>query len=287
ICSESGRFGPGCEYQCHCRNVSACDQTYGYCENGGCESRFAGAACQYTDLAYNQSTTGDLELEFGETSLAVDGDNNTCFVAGRQLNSVWSVELQELSRVHTISVQIVKTSASAQDLEVTVHGKDDNSEDDDDGIVATPSASRSEDMRLYYHLPHPAKASRVQIRTVGNDTSLSLCDVNVFGDCQVEDHYKWLCDTKCGCERPDETCDRLWGTCSVFGCRAGWTGNKCQQACSHGSYGFNCSGRCSVRCFRSSCDATSGECTTCVVGRTGKYCEDHTDAVILGWLLIS
>ncbi|KAK7484715.1 hypothetical protein BaRGS_00024000 [Batillaria attramentaria] len=177
MCSVTGWFGPDCVYQCQCRNNRLCDQIYGHCPRGVCESGFAGTACQYVDLAYNQPADTNLPyLTHGDAAYAVDASLKTCFVTGLAENSTWSVKLKEASWVNTVSVFVVNSSARADQLDVSLYN-----DDDDIHVVATPHVTKPNATRYYYHLPQPARVSRVQIRTTDNDTSLSLCDVNVYG----------------------------------------------------------------------------------------------------------
>ncbi|KAK7484732.1 hypothetical protein BaRGS_00024017, partial [Batillaria attramentaria] len=358
VCRKTDWFGPDCVYQCHCDNNFFCDQMYGRCTNGVCEGGFAGTACQYVDFAFTQQTYSNLPyLLFGDKRDAVDGNVISCFITAKAENSTWSVKLKEASWVNRVSVFVVTNSARVDQLEVSLHN-----DDDDIHVVATPQVTKPNATRYYYHLPQPARVSKVQIRTTDNDTALALCDVNVYGGRNIalrknatqgeqtrgiavasravdgntdgdfdqrsyprllgwfrvnvtydngsteqvyrysgrtlppftdihmqkptvgteltvwhclNGYFGWLCDTECRCENPDEICDKLWGTCPVSGCRAGWRGDDCQLECLNGTYGHKCGFNCSGTCRDHVCHHVTGECTNgCAPGWEGDLCKE-------------
>ncbi|KAK7484716.1 hypothetical protein BaRGS_00024001, partial [Batillaria attramentaria] len=136
-CRRTGWFGPDCVYRCHCAYDTACDQICGRCTFGGCVKGFVGPACQYNDLAYNQTTSSKYRLLHGDAGDAIDANRATCFVTARAENSTWSVKLKEASWVNTVSVFVVTSSARADQLEVSLHN-----DDDDIHVVATPQVTK-------------------------------------------------------------------------------------------------------------------------------------------------
>ncbi|XP_026559907.1 N-acetylglucosamine-1-phosphodiester alpha-N-acetylglucosaminidase [Pseudonaja textilis] len=66
----------------------------------------------------------------------------------------------------------------------------------------------------------------------------------------------------------------LHGMCTDVGCicDAGWTGENCTQACTHGSYGDSCAQKCLCR-NDGKCDPVHGSCT-CPAGFQGIFCEE-------------
>ncbi|PVD18793.1 hypothetical protein C0Q70_21345 [Pomacea canaliculata] len=85
-------------------------------------------------------------------------------------------------------------------------------------------------------------------------------------------YYGDGCETKCD-ECIDEDCDPVNGTC-MRGCLAGWTGDRCDEACPTGTYGNNCKNTCSVHCEDQDCFPGNGTCTKpCPPGQTGSFCD--------------
>lgn len=53
----------------------------------------------------------------------------------------------------------------------------------------------------------------------------------------------------------------------------GWTGSYCNESCSPGFYGVNCSSKCNNCLQPNSCDRFSGECE-CMTGWKGTKCNE-------------
>ncbi|KAK6991264.1 multiple epidermal growth factor-like domains protein 11, partial [Biomphalaria glabrata] len=69
---ESGWFGDGCKYQCHCKEK--CD-TSGYCTNNKCSDGWFGYKCQYRDLMYLSKMETD--------KVIFDNNDDTCIMKDR------------------------------------------------------------------------------------------------------------------------------------------------------------------------------------------------------------
>ncbi|XP_066289219.1 uncharacterized protein [Branchiostoma lanceolatum] len=72
------------------------------------------------------------------------------------------------------------------------------------------------------------------------------------------------CEDVCGCLH-GASCDR-WAGCV---CPAGWTGRRCQTACSQGTHGYGCRETCG--CENGACLPSDGACN-CTEGWFGQYC---------------
>ncbi|XP_061179773.1 receptor-type tyrosine-protein phosphatase epsilon-like isoform X3 [Saccostrea echinata] len=71
----------------------------------------------------------------------------------------------------------------------------------------------------------------------------------------------------------NESCNNVNGSC-LNGCKKGYIGDKCSQACGYGTYGFQCQDQCSGNCFdNETCDNVEGNCTNgCSKGWEGSQC---------------
>ncbi|KAK3592250.1 hypothetical protein CHS0354_027124, partial [Potamilus streckersoni] len=79
VCSKGPhdllRFGPLCEYLCHC-GASQCDRKTGEClQNVECDAGWMGSGCQYVNIAYGATATSNYLLD---TQNIVDGKGGTC-----------------------------------------------------------------------------------------------------------------------------------------------------------------------------------------------------------------
>ncbi|XP_025110132.1 multiple epidermal growth factor-like domains protein 11 [Pomacea canaliculata] len=88
------------------------------------------------------------------------------------------------------------------------------------------------------------------------------------------------CSRDCGrcLERPGGPgagCDAETGSCADAGvCEAGWTGDRCDKACSPGTYGRRCSAVCGACANASTCSSVSGDCPAgCQNLRRGTDCQ--------------
>ncbi|XP_062609912.1 protein draper-like [Saccostrea cucullata] len=64
------------------------------------------------------------------------------------------------------------------------------------------------------------------------------------------------------------------GTC--VGCKDGWTGEKCLNACPAGKYGAECKKTCTDHCGNNtSCNHMTGQCEGCLSGWMGYDCNER------------
>ncbi|KAL3879813.1 hypothetical protein ACJMK2_032095 [Sinanodonta woodiana] len=94
----------------------------------------------------------------------------------------------------------------------------------------------------------------VKIDLQGDYRILTLCEVQVFGDCD-EGRYSnctQYCDYCLG-----ESCDKLTGYCQE--CQLGYFGNTCNESCYY--------------CYQGDCSHDAGKCRSCHPGKQGNYCE--------------
>ncbi|CAC5418187.1 PTPRT [Mytilus coruscus] len=124
-------------------------------------------------------------------------------------------------------------------------------------------------------------------------TELELCEIGIIG-CPPT-HYGPLCNTSCpdNCNGP---CGLDIGQCK-FGCKNGWTGDRCDKECPVGSYGKGCLERCSANCWNQQCNHVTGECNggckdgwqgfdcsqNCLNGQFGRNCSGFCDGCVSKW----
>ncbi|KAK3730911.1 hypothetical protein RRG08_061512 [Elysia crispata] len=75
--------------------------------------------------------------------------------------------------------------------------------------------------------------------------------------------YGNFCSKKCsiGCSGPNHACDNVNGLC-LYGCTAGYMGDRCNEICQISTYGQNCSYKCSTNCTgpNHACHHVNGMC---------------------------
>ncbi|XP_046543510.1 multiple epidermal growth factor-like domains protein 11 isoform X2 [Haliotis rubra] len=118
-------------------------------------------------------------------------------------------------------------------------------------------------------MPANQTANRLEVTMIGDCKILTLCEVQVFGDC-LDYKYGLDCNFTCRCRDRAEVCNKVDGSC-VSGCADGFTGVDCKQECPEGRYGFNCTNTCSSNCVDAHCHHVDGTCK-CVPGWMGDRC---------------
>ncbi|XP_048256481.1 uncharacterized protein LOC124133220 isoform X2 [Haliotis rufescens] len=125
-------------------------------------------------------------------------------------------------------------------------------------------------------MPASRTADRLEVTLRGDSKILTLCEVQVFGDC-LDYKYGLACNFTCSCRDRAEVCNKVDGSC-LSGCADGFTGVDCKQECPVGSYGMNCSNSCSSNCVNGRCFHVDGTCT-CLPGWMGDKCtKDDSNA---------
>ncbi|KAK3610923.1 hypothetical protein CHS0354_031572 [Potamilus streckersoni] len=93
-----------------------------------------------------------------------------------------------------------------------------------------------------------------------NKEILTLCEVEVNGECE-KGTYGYGCNETCGaCLNGNDSCSKTNGQCK-HGCEEGWRDGTCKQECEKGTYGFGCNETCGA-CLNGndSCSKTNGQC---------------------------
>ncbi|XP_071117216.1 receptor-type tyrosine-protein phosphatase mu-like isoform X1 [Haliotis cracherodii] len=118
-------------------------------------------------------------------------------------------------------------------------------------------------------MPASRTANRLEVTLSGDCKILTLCEVQVFGDC-LDYIYGLACNFACSCRDRAEVCNKVDGSC-LSGCVDGFTGVDCKQECPVGRYGRYCSNNCSSNCVDGDCLHVDGTCK-CVPGWMGDRC---------------
>ncbi|XP_062609892.1 multiple epidermal growth factor-like domains protein 10 [Saccostrea cucullata] len=102
-------------------------------------------------------------------------------------------------------------------------------------------------------------------------TYTQLCEVIVQG-CARDGVYGRFCNKSCPTNCQERRCYITNGTCA--GCKEGWIGGKCIDACPHGYYGAECRRTCPERCKNNFCNHVTGQCEGCISGWMGYDCNE-------------
>ncbi|KAK3738417.1 hypothetical protein RRG08_037054 [Elysia crispata] len=130
---------------------------------------------------------------------------------------------------------------------------------------------------VYTVIPSPrisSLVSEVRIDVGPGKDILTLCEVQVFGDCPLGT-YGFGCSERCSpaCMGPQQACGQLDGACDQ--CNPGYTGKHCDKTCPRGTHGPGCNRTCSARCAGpdNPCHHVDGSCYLgCVEDDTSFMC---------------
>ncbi|KAK3592252.1 hypothetical protein CHS0354_027126 [Potamilus streckersoni] len=127
------------------------------------------------------------------------------------------------------------------------------------------------------NLSTSVKARFVKIDLNGTGRILTLCEVEVFGDC--ENSFYGNCSTPCGYCSEGRQCNKVTGYCEVSGCADGWQTVKCDETCNDTYYG-NCTAMCGHCRNTGICDKVNGSCPSgqCSDGWHGEKCDMVCDS---------
>ncbi|XP_059169929.1 uncharacterized protein LOC131951614 [Physella acuta] len=107
--------------------------------------------------------------------------------------------------------------------------------------------------------------------SISVDNTLTLCEVEIYGDNTCDNKKFGMNCSKCRCNDTNEICFPTTGSC-LSGCASGYFGDGCQQVCAPGSYGLQCKQTCGY-CADIVCNPDNGVCPKgCVDGYTGPQC---------------
>ncbi|XP_060578563.1 multiple epidermal growth factor-like domains protein 10 isoform X2 [Ruditapes philippinarum] len=296
------KFGPNCQYKCHCKNNNTCDEETGYCYNG-CDVKWYGLGCQIRDLAETE-VARQLYVGFSNSSrhwafFANDGDNTTCSYSYRDeigvtrysppwwrvqtptVETIWEMTFltKEEFLVNFKGFKVTVETAPAEKVE----DKTFYPPESDVKLCYMHNNSVPSNTSIHVSCNTPLKGNLVRITLANSFADLVLCDVRVHSGCDVGLWGK-TCARVCG-HCLSGTCNMINGYCSG-GCETGYKDTpKCNQECPSGSYGFNCSSTCSGNCASvfSDCHHIIGSCLDgCLTGWKGPRCDEECDAGFWG-----
>ncbi|XP_048237040.1 multiple epidermal growth factor-like domains protein 10 isoform X2 [Haliotis rufescens] len=271
-----GRFGDTCSYSCHC--TPTCNQTTGVC-SGACDPGWFGGngqTCQKGNVAFNKTATSSITNYAKDSWTAdkvVDGNRdqyvsgNSCFHSTFNQRAMWTVDLGQQYRIH--DVRIYNRVGHIERIRTAVLSLSNSSSPTPGVNCYTFPSDTAKTNNSVYDVPCGGTG---RYFTITHSTVLNLCEVEiyvcspgVFGD---------SCTQFCHCLQA--TCDPVSGVCPGY-CRPGWQGERCDTACSSGSYGQSCSNSCTDRkCAGDSpCDHVRGTCVSgCEPGWMGEDCRE-------------
>ncbi|XP_048237046.1 multiple epidermal growth factor-like domains protein 10 isoform X8 [Haliotis rufescens] len=274
-----GRFGDTCSYSCHC--TPTCNQTTGVC-SGACDPGWFGGngqTCQKGNVAFNKTATSSITNYAKDSWTAdkvVDGNRdqyvsgNSCFHSTFNQRAMWTVDLGQQYRIH--DVRIYNRVGHIERIRTAVLSLSNSSSPTPGVNCYTFPSDTAKTNNSVYDVPCGGTG---RYFTITHSTVLNLCEVEiyvcspgVFGD---------SCTQFCHCLQA--TCDPVSGVCPGY-CRPGWQGERCDTACSSGSYGQSCSNSCTDRkCAGDSpCDHVRGTCVSgCEPGWMGEDCREACD----------
>ncbi|XP_060578566.1 protein draper-like [Ruditapes philippinarum] len=190
-------FGPDCQYQCHCKNGTACDEDKGYCQNN-CDIKWYGPGCQLSDLAETEIARHLDNIKPGRWArYANDGDKASCSYtntakdgASRTRPPWWRVQTPKLE---TIWEMVFLTKEEYlhyfKEFKVTVETAPANKAGE--GNYYPPET----EVRLCYQHDNSVPSNEsihvtcgtlltgnvVRIELASKNSQLVLCDVRIYG----------------------------------------------------------------------------------------------------------
>ncbi|KAK3580427.1 hypothetical protein CHS0354_035469 [Potamilus streckersoni] len=286
VCGSVGNTTVQTEYVINCNST-----LYGQNLSINSESPAALNICEIQvsagrNLAYGKSALQSSLYETYYASNAVDGltydatSSRTCTHTPESENPWWIVDLQA-----SIMIQWFRIFNRPDDKDTTLNERlrnfrilltQDNVtfnqyyQDQNNGLNDPP-------LVIEPGLKPDVLARFVKIDLNGTNRILTLCEVQVFGEC-VPGYYGGNCEKPClNCKNLD--CDKITGRCKS--CVAGKLGDLCQIDCDDGFYGDNCSHSCG-KCL-GLCDKEDGRCSTgCQDGWKGAECLQECDLYFYG-----
>ncbi|XP_062567724.1 platelet endothelial aggregation receptor 1-like [Saccostrea cucullata] len=230
---------------------------------------------------------------------AIDGDVNTCMMT-REIGSIsayryktvwWMIDLGDIHSIYSISI-IFKDFKDSGDYEMRQRGRFagfslfiSNSSSREDGLLCYKNTLPLPPLEfnttcigygryvIYYNerldgVTYPEGYQILNVYT-------NLCEVKVQG-CSKTGVYGENCSLPCPANCQDKRCNIVNGTC--LGCLPGYMGEMCQEECSFGWHGKECTRQCMGHCRGNiTCNHVTGNCHEgCAAGWMGNQCDERT-----------
>ncbi|XP_070546786.1 multiple epidermal growth factor-like domains protein 10 isoform X2 [Ptychodera flava] len=285
---HDGRYGRDCSYSCLCQNGGVCNATDGSCQ---CPYSHYGAVCAFPCPCKNNGTCNDKEGIF-QSCTCKEGYygyicENKCSCPNGTFCDPVSGCLCENGTWGVNCVGVCNCQANRV-CDVA------------DGSCKCQPGLYGDGCQRQCNCFNGGECDNV-------DPNVCKCLSTWRGpDCTNCNNYESdgekhdLCADKClhcyngnDCTPEDKTCN----------CTPGWHGDRCDQQCETGYYGYNCSGKCPCKSFELcnhvtgycscrpgyygplcnkacptnclACDRDTDYCMSCVTGWTGVNCELH------------
>ncbi|KAL3878261.1 hypothetical protein ACJMK2_030626, partial [Sinanodonta woodiana] len=173
--NDQPQFGPGCRYMCHCVGDGQCDNVTGVCP-GGCDAGWMGPGCQYGDIAYQKQVKQLLSGKFIDGSMATDGVIESCIGPTTRME----VDLKDTYRISGLVITPIM-GVSLQDFEVTVRNYSLDPHSDFAQICFQQNTTEQLNTKIDVLCITEVVGRYLLIRTLDNATTITLCDVRVYG----------------------------------------------------------------------------------------------------------
>nr|XP_022319541.1 uncharacterized protein LOC111122205 isoform X4 [Crassostrea virginica] len=167
--------------------------------------------------------------------MAVDDDQNACAVTEKGVNEHWRIQFNQ-----TLTVKGILLTLKGVTGNYSVEVRNSSNENDDRQICDLIYLPFETVAYLENVSCKPAVPMDVVMINRTNYGSLTLCDFQLR-----------VCDIPCELCTLEDTC----------------------RHCDDFHYGPSCENNCSTGCVPESCDKVTGECSTCLVGYSGKQCQ--------------
>ncbi|KAK3781802.1 hypothetical protein RRG08_026984 [Elysia crispata] len=206
-----GRYGPSCQYQCHCAGSAPCDRHDGSCSSG-CEKGWFGAACQYGSIGFTV-------LENSALDWLTDQNDTTC-------NDVKETPVF-LTLKKPISLGwsriVVSSPARLRDVKLFYYIKNKEKSMECSG----PKVNISDTIQDIL-CPTADSVTKVTV-TINGKATRGLCSLYLSTECRSGEYGEY-CNKNCNvhCAGQDNTCSHINGTCTE-GCDPGYRGETCDQ----------------------------------------------------------
>lgn len=234
---EIGRFGFDCLHECHCEDVSTCDNITGECGTG-CGQGWDGPTCQRKNIALHRPTRQSTTAFKGESSQAVDG--HTCPFYDRSENKFSCTHTKVISKV--MPYWMVDLEGLPEIYYMRIYNRDDLKQKFsyrllDFQVYVSNTTKFMDSQRCYAHdtsrfLSHkftcasPVHARYVTVRLSSKKEPLSICEFQVFNCAPM--WFGEFCEQECNCLNQTEVCNQFTGRCTS-GCPEGKYGPNCKE----------------------------------------------------------
>ncbi|KAH9490848.1 hypothetical protein Btru_033547 [Bulinus truncatus] len=210
----------------------------------------------YTDTEKSKS----MNAVDGNTSGNFDDKSCTHTAAG-DTSPTWTVEFNETLMINKFVLYNRKSVENKRLIGFRLQAFNKDSI-----LIMNYTDKETEAQDIYYvnyFLNVPTHAVNITAFYYFSGVYLTLCEVEIFGDCPGG--KKGLeCNDTCG-EKCPNNCNGDVNTCNYV-CFGNSDPPTCQTDCPAGRWGLNCANNCTGQCWSSNCDSKSGLCLTGCLG---------------------